>query len=188
MKIVIIGGLPCSGKTKLANAFRARCKRPLLCKDEIKERLFDSVGVGGRDWSRRLSVATYEIMFAQAFELANCGLVFAMEGNFREGAHRERFAGLAALGATFVQAHCRADANLLIERFRQRALSGQRHAGHVDAASLPEIELELRTQRQLPLNLPGVVIECDTTRDWEATIERAVREIEVEISTSDSDA
>jgi predicted kinase len=177
VQIVVIGGLPCSGKTKVANALRSRFRWPVLCKDEVKEKLFDSVGTAGRDWSRKLSVAAYEIMFAQAHELARCGVTFAMEGNFRDEEQSARFADLLASGVVAVQVHCRAETEVLVERFRHRATTSQRHVGHVDSESLPDIERELRASSQRPLNLPGVLIECDTSRDWEGAIELAMQRI-----------
>jgi predicted kinase len=177
MHLIVIGGLPASGKSKLAERLRARLRWPLLSKDVYKEMLFDTLGIGDRDWSRRLSKAAYALLFAEADRLLDCGQSYIIEGNFRWAEHRQRFDDLAARNAQFIQVACRADPSVLVERFRLRAQSGQRHPGHVDIESLSEIESELlmAVQRALPLGAP--VVECDTTDDWQAAISRACAEI-----------
>jgi predicted kinase len=170
MRIVIVGGLPCSGKSKLVEYLRTRCSYPSLCKDEFKETLFECVGVGDRDWSRKLSRAAYGIMFAQAEELLRCGIGCILEGNFREREHADHFARLAALDARFVQVLCRAQPEILVKRFHERAHFGVRHPGHVDIASMEEIERELRSSDQKPLTVEGALFECDTTQDWQQAI------------------
>jgi predicted kinase len=174
MQIVIVGGLPCSGKSKLAERLRARWLCPLLCKDIFKELLFDTLGGADRAWSRRVSAAAYEIMFRHAEELLLCGISSIVEGNFRDHEHRARFARLSSLGATFVQIHCVASSEVLVARFRERARSGRRHAGHADIESLPEMENELLTALQEPMPVDGPVVECDTTVDWQRAVEIAV--------------
>lgn len=174
MRIVIIGGLPCSGKSKLAERLVSKAALPLLSKDEYKELLFDALGVKDRAWSRRLSEAAYALMFKQAAQFVAADCVFVMEGNFREHQHREKFAALASAGAQIVQVHCRAETEILVSRFNERSRSGLRHAGHADVESLPEIENELRTARQEPLSIHGELIVCDTTEDWSEAIDSAV--------------
>jgi predicted kinase len=177
MQIVIIGGLPCSGKSKLAERLRSRLAIPLLSKDEFKELLFDSLGAHDRAWSRRLSEAAYAVMFRAAAHFADVRSTFILEGNFREHQHREHFRALAETGARFLQVHCRADPEVLVARFTDRCRAGTRHSGHADRESLPEIEREMRTATQSPLSLPGEVIVCDTTEDWGRAIDAAVDQV-----------
>jgi len=184
MRIVVIGGLPCSGKSTLATRLRARCSLPVLCKDETKEALFDRLGSGDRAWSKRLSLAAYDIMFAQAEELLRCGGGCIVEGNFRAHEHRERFARLQTAGAAFLQVFCHAQPAVLISRFHERAHSGRRHAGHVDVASLQEIENEIASASQQPLPLAGSVIDCDTTHDWQTAIDAAVEQVLTELNAA----
>src|SRR5882757_1320731 len=50
--VVLVSGLPGSGKSMLAECLRQRLSWPLLAKDNLKEILFDTLGVRDRDWSR----------------------------------------------------------------------------------------------------------------------------------------
>jgi predicted kinase len=177
MQIVIIGGLPCSGKSKFAERLQKRWRRPMVCKDAFKESLFDTLGTGDRAWSRRLSVAAYGILFQQAEELLRSGTSCIVEGNFREREHCERLSRLSRLAIRCLQVHCLAEPATLIARFRERAHSGLRHPGHVDIESLEEIEREMLSSPQSPLAVDGTIVECDTTGDWQTAIDRAVDEV-----------
>jgi len=150
---------------------------PLLCKDTYKELLFDTLGYSDRAWSKRVSSAAYALQFAQAEQFMTGGIDCLLEGNFRWEEHRERFANLLKRPVALVQVYCRADVEVLLERFRLRARSGSRHPGHVDAESLQEIETELRSAPQNPLPLQGETIECDTSVDWQAAIAAALQQV-----------
>ncbi len=186
MQIVIIGGLPCSGKSILAERLRKRWVRPLLSKDDFKESLFGSLGGADRAWSRRISVAAYDLLFRQAEELARCGLSFIVEGNFRERDHRRCFERLAAHGPSFVQVHCHALPEILVNRFAERTRANARHAGHADQESLLEITEEIRTTKQLPLSVQGDLIECDTTEEWSVAIDSAIDRALVKLSSKNA--
>jgi len=182
MQVIVVSGLPCSGKTKCADALGAELHWPLLCKDTYKELLFDTLGHSDRAWSKRMSAAAYALQFAYSAQLRACRVDHLLEGNFRWDEHSERFAALCEQPVTLLQVHCRADAAVLVARFRQRAQSASRHPGHVDAESLPELESELSRTPQIPLPLPGMTIECDTTVDWRTAIAAAVKTVKSRLS------
>src|SRR5262245_61209915 len=161
-RIVVVTGLPCSGKSKLAARLNESWRVPLLCKDTFKESLFESLGTGDREWSRRLSAAAYDLLFQQAGALLALDVPCILEGNFRPRQHDESFARLRAAGARFVQVFCHARAEVLIDRFRERAESGARHAGHVDRDVLSEISAEIAGTEQCPLDIGGRTVVCDT--------------------------
>jgi predicted kinase len=156
--VIVVSGLPCSGKSTLATSLSTRLGWPLLAKDRFKETLFDTLGVGDRAWSRTLSAAAYELLFQQAIELAHLQQSFIIEGNFRHGEHEVKIAGLVALGMALVQAHCHATPDLLIKRFNERM--HRRHRGHADAENSAEIMRELATSVQRPLDIEGDVVDC----------------------------
>lgn len=54
-RFVVVSGLPGSGKSTVARLVSPALNLPVIDKDDILERLFDSKGVGDASWRRALS-------------------------------------------------------------------------------------------------------------------------------------
>lgn len=63
---MVLSGLPCSGKSTLARRLSPALRLPLIDKDAILERLFESRGVGDAAWRRRLSRESDGLFEAEA--------------------------------------------------------------------------------------------------------------------------
>jgi predicted kinase len=177
MHLIVVSGLPCSGKSKIAERLGAELHWPLLCKDTYKELLFDTLGYSDRAWSKRVSGAAYALQFEHSAQLTASDVSHVLEGNFRWVEHQARFTELAKPHVSILQVHCHAQPAVLIERFRLRAQSGTRHPGHVDIESLNEIEDELAQAQQHALPLSGKIVECDTSDDWQTAIDKTVQTV-----------
>jgi hypothetical protein len=74
-----------------------------------------------------------------------------------------------------VQVLCRAEGQVLIDRFRERNESGNRHPGHVLTDARPEVEPYLANGIHEPVAIESTVIEVDTTDpatvDYECLLE-----------------
>lgn len=162
--LVIITGLPSTGKTTLGRKLSADLGIPYLYKDGIKERLFDTLGWQDRDWSRRLGQATYELMFYFLETMLQSGAALIIESNFKTELHSERLRSLLErYNYQAVQILCWTKGEQLIERFKLRLDANQRHPGHVDHLAWAELQPVLLQGRQAPLELPCPLIEVDTT-------------------------
>lgn len=135
--VLIVTGLPATGKTRLARKFAADHGWPLLAKDTVKEWLFDHFGTGDADWSRALSDASFALMFEYARQLSAQGRSFVLEGNFRPGEHEMPLRAALHLGrpgaARCVQVLCAVDEVERRRRLDARAADPARHPGHADA-------------------------------------------------------
>lgn len=156
--LVVVTGPPASGKTTVARELAARLRLPLIAKDTIKEALFDGLGAGDLAWSQRLGTATYLALLAVVEESIAAGASLVLEANFvRDG---DVGARLAALPVRFVQVHCSAPLEVLLERYGNR----ERHPGHVDTERIEALRDAVETGRHDPLALGGETIRLDTTR------------------------
>jgi len=165
--LLVVTGMPSSGKTTVAEGLSRLLRLPLIAKDEIKESLYESLGTYDLDASAQLGVAAYALIFALARSMLDSGVSAIVEANFFRY-QKENFASLPA--HRLVQIHCHAPVDVLTERYGSRS----RHPGHHDAEKIKELPARLASGAHDALDLPGDLIELDTTRplDLEALAER----------------
>jgi predicted kinase len=132
---LVVTGLPATGKTTLARRLAVRYGLPLLAKDSIKEPLLDALPPPDAAASRRLSDASFAVLFALAADLALAGLDAALEGNFRAGEHEPAFPP-QTVGVVVAQVLCRIEEPVRLARLAARAGDDARHPGHRDAVQV----------------------------------------------------
>ena len=164
-RLIIVTGLPGTGKSTVARQLAARYGLPVVGKDAIKEPLLDVLGAADRAQSRRLSNASFAVLFAMTRELLSAGVDLILEGNFRPGEHERMLQ--AALPARLLeqasermaQVLCRLDERERRSRLAARAGDPTRHAGHRDQ----ELAVEPSPTGNDFLDLPGARYVIDTT-------------------------
>ncbi|MFL6075446.1 MAG: AAA family ATPase [Mycobacteriales bacterium] len=157
--IILVSGAPAAGKTTLAIGLAAALRLPLICKDDIKETLVDTLGgpAGDLTWSRRIGGAAMEVLW----RLAERCPAAVIEANFRP--HNEyEHSRLLQLQARIIEIHCVCPTDELARRFAARAPTA--HAAH----PLTELSTELVAEYDQPIGL-GEVINIDTTRPVDLT-------------------
>jgi len=136
-KVILVTGLPGTGKSTLARELTAQYRIPLIAKDSIKEPLFELLGAADAAQSRRLSDASFAVLFRIAHELVASGVSFMLEGNFRPGEHEAPLASALAVSPVtslgtveLAQVLCRVPESERVARLDARARDPSRHAGH----------------------------------------------------------
>jgi predicted kinase len=162
--ILLVGGAPCAGKTTLAARLAHDLRWPFVRKDAIKELLFDVLGWGTVEQSRRLGAASFALIYTFLDIQLAAGQPVVVEANFRPAADTVHFCALQQqYGCRVVQINLYADHTVLLDRLVARVESGQRHPGHLDDQRRHELAASLRRDDYTPLDLDGPVIRVDTT-------------------------
>ncbi len=180
---IIISGPPCTGKTTLGQRLAHDLRLPFLSKDRIKELLFDTLGVGDREWSKKLGAATIEMLFMLAETELAAGRSFLLEANFRPAQANGQFMALKEKYAfRAIQVECRADTAVLLDRFKTRTESGERHPGHIDHVTYPEVVADLLNGVYGPLEVADTVHIVDTTDFARVNYEQLLERIQKAMS------
>lgn len=162
--LVIVSGAPASGKTTLGRRLAAEFQLPFVGKDDIKEILFEQLGWSDRAWSIKLGIATYHLMY-QAIEVqlrAHRSLI--VESNFKGEHATAKFLSLKSqYDCSTFQVLCRADPQVMLERYQRRWESGERHPGHLDHIVYEELAVTQTEDDYRLLLIGGASVVVDTT-------------------------
>ena len=164
--MVLVNGLPGSGKTTLARGLSRRMSLPLISKDAIKEAYSDVFGIAPTDgharaeWSDAHGAGASETMWALAAD-APCGAILESWWP-RERMHYVE-AGLRRAGIDRpVTVLCEVTFELARERFTRRARDGGRHPIHLETTDPRDYDRDWTDAE--PLHV-GPVLRVDTSAE-----------------------
>jgi len=82
--VIIVAGIPASGKTTYANHISTKLKIPFIGKDTIKEKLYDVIqfDTSKRENSQLYGAASYSVFFHITECLMKANVSFVLESNF----------------------------------------------------------------------------------------------------------
>jgi predicted kinase len=162
--LVLVNGMPCTGKSSLARVLAQRLELPCVGKDEIKEILFEVLGYSDRAWSQALGAASYELLYYFTEAQIRAGRSLIAEANFHAANAGPRLNALQdRYGFRTVQIICRTEPAVLMDRYRQRIASGERHPGHLDEQLIAEIGARAHGGEWEPVPVESELIIVDTT-------------------------
>ena len=130
MNLIVITGLPASGKSRLSRAVRKEFGFPVLEKDRIKEELFDAVGFANYEEKRALDHQANDILLKQAEALLSEGKSVIIDNNFDSIAAGKLNALCEKYRPALAVVELYGDVQLFYERYVRRDSLAKRHIGH----------------------------------------------------------
>ncbi len=160
--VILVNGMPGTGKSTLASKLRDDLQLPLVSKDGLKEYFYDVLGVTTRDESRAVGAACLDMIYALTREYAAQGLSVMIESPmFYRYAKPEFEDILEEIDITFVEVHCRTNKDVRRDRMAYRRQHENRHAIHMLTETILG-ENDPEPGDYEPLGI-GTLFEIDTT-------------------------
>ena len=130
VRLLIIAGMPASGKSTVASLLAKKFGYPVLEKDELKEALFDTVGFECYAEKRRLDTAATAVLLRASTSLIEGGVSHVIVNNFRTDFEEEvrRITDRKDVNALTV--FFSGDSDVFYQRYVDRDLRLARHLGH----------------------------------------------------------
>lgn len=138
MYLILIAGMPASGKTTFAKRLSAELQIPMVSKDEIKEIMFDNVGFHSRAEKVALGTLSMDIMYYFAESLMRIDKPVILENNFENISKPKLQQLIDKYDYTPITVLFGGDIETIYNRFIQRDKSPTRHRGHVVNTEYPE--------------------------------------------------
>ena len=142
MNIIILAGMPATGKSTLAAKLQKAFGYPILEKDHIKEGLFDTLGFSCYAEKRALDVAANEVLLRLMGTMLKAGQSMIVDNNFDAQSAQKLSKLLADNRCRCVTVFMNGDPQVLYERYVLRDSRGLRHLGHAMQTHYPPLEGE----------------------------------------------
>ena len=158
-RVLLVNGIPASGKSRLSHAVSQRTGWPVLALDTIKNPFLQHIEGVDRPFNRTLGKASYQAIFSIIRE-APRGSTFIVDAWFGFQPRSVLEEHIASSGLTKIaEIWCHAPGEVLAERYAARL--DDRLPGHPGAEYIPEL-LEL-AKRAAPTDL-GPLLDIDTAQ------------------------
>ena len=142
MNIIILAGMPATGKSTLAAKLQQKFGYPILEKDYIKEGLFDTLGFSCYAEKRALDVAANEVLLRWMGAMIKAGQSMIVDNNFDAQSAEKLNRLLEENRCKIVTVFMNGDPQVLYERYVERDSNGRRHLGHAMQTHYPPLEGE----------------------------------------------
>ena len=140
MDLIIIAGMPATGKSTLAKKLSDALGIAILEKDEIKDEMFDTIGFKDRKEKRALDVAANAILLRCTEKLLDKGNSLIIVNNFDSDMSGRVQEMIDKSGCKCVTVFLNGDPEVLYKRYVARDAKHVRHMGHTFIDRYPPLE------------------------------------------------
>ena len=193
MKIIVLTGMPASGKSTLAKKLSEKFNMPILEKDALKEELFDTLGFECYAEKRKLDIAANAVLLKSVESPLEQNVPMIIDNNF-DTASQERFVEiLNKYNCTAITLFLGGNTDAFYKRYVERDNAHARHLGHVLQEHYPPHEgdsldytmtreefsekFEKRGMNQF--SAPGYRIDIDATEPALIDVDALIQKVEV---------
>ena len=176
MYIILLAGMPASGKSTIAAHLSREFSLPVLEKDAMKEVLFDTLGFSCYAEKRQLDHAANALLLHQTEVFIKADRPVILDNNFDSIAGEQYNALVEQYGCPAVTVFLDGDTEAFYQRYVARDNAHARHLGHILQEHYPP--------------LPGDSLDHTMTREEfdEKFVKRGMREVKLAGHRIDLDA
>lgn len=167
--VILVSGMPASGKSTLARQLAAELGVPFFTKDDFKEVLFDAGGYVEESMdeptSERFGAQAIALLFDIAQRLIESGVSVVLEANFRADLTAAEIEPIRTR-ATVRQVNCHMPVPEIVDRFEARQDSDERHPVHAGVDDVDQLVTDLQRKDYGPIpGLPTLIVETSEGLD-----------------------
>lgn len=192
MNLIILAGMPATGKSTVAASLSRAFGYPILEKDNIKEGLFDELGFENYAQKRKLDHAANEVLLRILEAMLKAGNSLIVDNNFDTVSAKKLCALLETYQPACVTIFLNGDPQVLYERYAERDNRHARHLGHVLQDHYPpregdslyytmtpeEFDEKFFKRGMAQFRCPGERIDMDMTDFSKVSIEDLIAQVE----------
>jgi predicted kinase len=176
--LILVSGMPASGKSTLAKELAAELRVPLFIKDDLKEILFDAGGYAEETMdeatSDRFGSQSMAMLYYNAQRLLDAGVSVLLEANFQADLAEEQIEPFLTM-ADVRQVYCQLPLELIKERFQERQNRDERHPVHAGIDDVDQLARDLERKNYGPIELDIPTLIVDTSYGFDPPIDEIVR-------------
>ena len=131
MKIIVLTGMPASGKSTIAGKLSAEFDMPILEKDALKEELFDTIGFACYAEKRKLDIAANAVLLRSVEALLSKKIPMIIDNNFDTESAKRLIEILNRYQCTCITIFLGGETDAFYKRYVERDNRHGRHLGHV---------------------------------------------------------
>lgn len=136
---VLVTGMPATGKTTFADNLSRQLSLPMISKDGIKEKLYDTIGFRNSAEKVAISISATQLLYYYAESLMRGEITFILENNFENVMKPSLISLLEQYHYHTLTVRFVGDVNIIYQRYLERNRDDHRHGGHKTKEAWPEM-------------------------------------------------